>query len=750
MPTHLAATRDADSAARGTTVSRAQRLLASPYLWLALALFATLIHAAVRIAITPWYFFWDDTQLGAYGQWFELGRRLLDGTWTILDPGAWQGGNLLAEGQWGLWSPLAWLVALASHLVPSAAVFATIVKIAFLLLLCVATFLLARDYGASPGWAAVAAFGATAGGQTMYLDSPSWVTGLQSVALFTLTWVGLRRYAIHRRSPLLFLAAAYLLITTGYVFGVIELVVLFVFVLIECWRHGRWRGQLRPLMAGLFAGLLTVFVYLPGILTSPVTVRSDQGIANDMFLNMDISDLATMATSTAVSTVRGYWGDVAPVPLQYVTWLLPLLVVVGVGILRLRRELLGLYGVLLVTIALVIGPSVLGPLRYPARMMPYVVVPAVVVIAVLASRSWPRTISRAQWMGVGVVSVAGAGIAWAAVPSNWDRLIPALVIQVLGFGVIAWLASAKKRDLRTAAIPGVALAVSLIVLVPQAQQFPTSALGTFNVPSSVEDMERVGDALPDGVMTIGDVYSLRDTSDAYSESLIANLWYLADRDVVGVYTVLPFREFAADLCIDIRGATCSDALETLFRTTSSQPVPVADDLRLNAVIVIPGPGLEKAPEAPDGWTVVRREFTWLLTRDEPVSPAGGVARTAEGVEVSDVVTTDTQISFVVGSAPQADASVVLSRLAWPGYDAEGAELVDPERGFLLTVDVSGVAPGTVVTVTFRPPGWALEVSAVIVALVLAVAMIFFPLARSRWKRRLRPGTVGTQDTDAAR
>lgn len=738
MPTEMAAAPTSDHQRGAAPRYRESRLLRSPFAWLALAILATLVHACLRIWITPWFYFWDDTQLGAYGQWYELGRRLLNGSWTILDPGAWQGGNLLAEGQWGLWSPLAWGVALASHLFPSAAVFATIVKISFLVLLCVGVFLLARDYGATPGWAAVASFSATAGGQTVYLDSPSWVTGLQAVSLFVLCWYALRRYVARRSGPVLFLAASYLLITTGYVFGVIELAVLFLFVLIEATQCRQGGTLWRTLLPGIYAGLLTVVVYLPGILTSPVTVRSGQGIDNDLFLNMDLSDLATSSTSTAVTTVRGYWGDVAPVPLQYVTWLLPLLVIVGVGLFKLRREFISLYGVLFLTLALVLGPSVLGPLRYPARMMPYVVVCAAVLIAVLCSRSWPPRIagSRLGWMGI--AACLGACFAWAAVPSTFVSVFLALALQLVGLASLVVIAVRVKDGRREWMLPAVALLFSVLVLVPQAVKYPTSALGNFNVPSDVQAMQAVGQTLPDGVMTVGDVYSLRDNPDAYSESLIANLWYLSGRDVVGVYTVLPFREFASDLCLDIRGATCPETLDALFETDALSPVPVADDLGLNAVIVIPGPGLESPPKAPAGWTLESREDTWLLTRGDHMPAAGGVARASDGVEVSQIAVSDLEVAFRVDEVPDGAGSVVMSRLAWPGYSVAGAHLAKPERGYLLTVDVSGVAPGTVVTVTFRPPGWEVELASFFGALFLGVILTI----ASFIERRRRSRAVG--------
>ena len=61
----------------------------------------------------------------------------------------------------------------------------------------------------------------------------------------------------------------------------------------------------------------------------------------------------------------------------------------------------------------------------------------------------------------------------------------------------------------------------------------------------------------------------------------------------------------------------------------------------------------------------------------------------------------------------------MSRLAWPGYRATGAEIAEPVDGYLLTIDVPDTSAGEVVTLTFRPPGWRLELAA------FALAICFF-------------------------
>lgn len=700
------------------------------------------VVAAIRVLRRSRYFFWDDTQLGAYGQWFGLGRRILDGEVTILSPAAWQGGNYLAEGQWGIWNPVTWLIGIGTQFVGNATIYTTVVKVAFLLLLATGAFLLARSYGAAPHWAALGGFTASMGGQTVFMDAPSWVTGLQNVAFFALAWWALRRHVGGRSSPVPFFLFSYLLVTVGYVFGVMELAFLLIVFLVERIVARDRAAAVRTLVLGVYAALLTVFVYLPGILTTPVTARDSLDILNDQFLNMDLGDLAVSPIVTATSSVRGYWGDLVPVPLQYVSWLLPLLVLCG----RWKRSLSALVVPLIVlafSVALVIGPSVIGPLRYPARMMPYVVLGVAVLIAVVMSNGWRTPVSRRRARVAVAVTVVSGFISWAAQPASWAWVGLAVVLQ--SAVILILIARGRLAALTSSAMRAAAflLAASMAFMGLQAVKYPTSPLGNFNVPSSVDELQSVGDDMQSGIMTIGDVYSLQFAPDSYKESLLANLWYLTGKDSASVYTVLPFKALSEELCLDLRGWTCPEAYDRLFDRLPGQEGVLADDLALNTVVVVKGPGLEDLGEAPTGWSMREREYTWLLTRDEPVEEAGGIARIDGDASVREVSRDDLGVTFEVEDVSDGGARVVFSRLAWPGYTVSGAELGEPDRDFLLTVDLTAGDIGSTVTVSFRPPGWGIEVAAAVAALLIGLSWTMLEIV----VRRRRASARETPDAD---
>ena len=126
--------------------------------------------------------------------------------------------------------------------------------------------------------------------------------------------------------------------------------------------------------------------------------------------------------------------------------------------------------------------------------------------------------------------------------------------------------------------------------------------------------------------------------------------------------------------------------------------------------------------------------TWV--RDRPLPTAGGVRRSSAGTRIHEVARTETSTTFVVDQVGGQDASVVLSRIAWPGYQVEGATFDDPLGGHLVRVELSTEDIGSTVTVRFRPPGWRLEVAALGAAILLGIA---WAVSAAAGNRQQRPG-----------
>jgi len=174
--------------------------------------------ALAALLVTNHHYFWyGDTPAAYYGWWYHLGEMVRHGQWATIDPHTWRAGNLAAEGQWGLWSPLTIGIGLVATVVPNLLLVASAVKVGLAVTAALGTFRLVRSYDAPPLAAYVAAVAVPMGGMTQYLDLPSWVAGEMIWALFPWVWWAVRRSLVRGANPLPALVLGYLLVTVGYV-----------------------------------------------------------------------------------------------------------------------------------------------------------------------------------------------------------------------------------------------------------------------------------------------------------------------------------------------------------------------------------------------------------------------------------------------------------------------------------------------------------------------------------------------------
>jgi len=705
-----------------------------------------MVAACIPLVFNRRFYFADDTQAGAYGIWVAIGRGLRDGSLPFFEPSRWMAGNYVAEGQWGLFNPLIWLIGWVASGSSDAVVVSTIVKIVTLGVAAGGIYLLARSYRASAMWSAIGAFLTPLAGFTTYIDAASWVTSLFVWALLPWAWWGLRRTLLQGGNPLVPFVAGYFLVTVGYVHGTLMLCFVIAGVLLEGVVARRWRDTVRVLAVGIALGLVAVAVYLPSILTAPVTARSDDEILNTNFMSPDLSGLATGATPLALPWMSGFWAPPVAAPLMYVSWLLPLVVLVVPSrawpVLR-QMAAAGVVGV--VASVLTFGPSDMGPLRFPARVLPYLVLVIMIVVVVLLSRAATRP-TPARIRAAVLLVVAGGAFAWFESPTWWKVL--GLGVVLAGAGVVGCLVLMRRSPGSRTWFVGSVLLVTAAVGVAQHHYFPRSPLPDFGLPANVAAYEDALAGVEGDVMTLG---RPSFAGDWWRDTLYANAWYLNDTTVVNVYSPVAHQAFSEDLCVDPHGVVCWETVETLFETDPATGSPVADLLSLSAVQILPRAdvpddvdSVERADpfsfaEPPTGWTERPGDgSSRVWVRDAALPSAGGISWTSPGTEVSDVDVSKTTVRFRVDSVPAGGGQVVLSRLDWPGYSVDGGELAPSVRGYLLTVDVDDAAAGSVVTVSFTPPGWTIG----LVSIALATAGILVWGAWSALAARRRRARVG--------
>jgi hypothetical protein len=660
------------------------------------------------------YFWYGDTPAAYYGWWYHLGDLVRHGQWAPLDPHAWRSGNIAAEGQWGQWSPLSIGIGLLATVWGDMLALADVVKIGLALVGALGAFRLARSYDAPPAAAYVAAALVPMGGMTQYLDLPSWAAAEMIWALLPWVWWALRRTMRHGSNPLPALVLGYLLVSVGYVFGTIMLVVVIVACLVDSRLARDGPAFRRTLAAGALLGLVALTVYLPGVLSVSSTARAaEYGTSPDKFTTDPITLLTAVLPTGTVPTQH------APLlPYTYLMWLLPAALWLDWGRIRSGwRQLAGLMVFTVATAVFVDGPDEVGPLRYPLRLQPFLVLALGVLLVVAWTRfGLARPSGLRLGLSLGWVFLAAV---WsvARASSEWAAQVCGAVLVGASLAGLWWLV----RTGRTAWLAPVAGLVTLAALATQHAFFPTPPSPQRNAPGDLAAYDGLyPDAVGD-VLQVGATDSLVQSDPAAARQLpVGAAWYLTGLSVQNTYTAVNHRIYKQRYCVYYQGDTCPELFQTLFSTEPTTGRQRVDLLGVSSLLLVrQDVGPETLLSPPPGWRVAERTpYAVLWTRRTPIRGAGSVAWTSPGTSVSSVEAGSTGTSFRVDRVPASGGTVVLRLLDWPGYTTSQGSIVDPVDGYLLTVHVPASAAGSTVHVGFRPPGWTLELGAWLLALAL--------------------------------
>jgi hypothetical protein len=725
--------------------------------WPLAAVAVTMLGAMIPMLFSRRYYFVNDTEAGAFGQWWEIGDRILSGNWSLLNTTVWQSGNYQAEGAWGIYSPFIWLIGLGSHVLFDAALYSTVVKLVCLAIGSVGFYVLGRSYDIPRAWSAVVAVAAPLAGFTLYYDAPSWVNGLMAWCWWPLA-VGLTRRSVLRgTAPYGGIVASLLLVGVGYVSTTLMLAASLAAILVEAALRRDRRAVWRALAASTVAGLFTIVVHLPGLLTAGVSGRND-GILNTGFLGVDLTDLAISPIPTGGPFMETYGSQFPGSPLTYISWLLPLVVLIQPRrLFELLRARPSLVIVALVALVAVSAPSQIGPLRFPVRVLPFVSGTVLLILALGLSRARREVVTR-RHLAAALAIVAGTGgLMLLQAPREWRAVAVGLVISTLLVTVAMGIAGARLG--RAARLPGVrrivrprsvtgtgralavaALAGTLVALVPQHAFSPMSPLTSYWLPSDVDEYRT---QLP---ASQGDVLVVGWADDRFwDETLVGNSWYVTGKPVQNAYSSVYYPGYSKAVCMQYNGFTCGQLYEQLFQPVkgSDTGTDLVDLLGVSTVQVVKTQrGLDSSravPSAdwkvvPEGWHVAQdTPHTRLIVRDQPVDGAGGIAWTSAGTSATVVHQDPMGTTFRIDSVPADGGRVALSLIPWPGYQVAGGTLTaEPVDGMLLGVDVAAGDEGRTVTVSFWSPGWQVQLGSGILMVVLIAG---WALLRARARRR---------------
>jgi len=216
------------------------------------------LFCLILIWHNPHVFWNDDYELSVLPVLADMARSWSEGHWPILSPYSWVCGNLAGEFQYGTFSVfvnaaviLIWKFPLTFPQQAAA------VSIAHLFALAIGAFLLGRDRGISLSLSIFVALIASLNGWIICWGASDWFGALGAFTWLPWAWWGAERALDSRRTKWRFLWPApfvYLLVTGGFPYTVLMLLLLVAWLSIKSLALARSIFSILPLLVGMALG----------------------------------------------------------------------------------------------------------------------------------------------------------------------------------------------------------------------------------------------------------------------------------------------------------------------------------------------------------------------------------------------------------------------------------------------------------------------------------------------------------------
>ncbi len=681
----------------------------------------------------PTFYYWDDMMQSFLPLWRHMGEEIRSGRFPLMEPGGWVGGNIVAEVGYGIFNPVNIVNSVIVSNFENLSLASYFIIIQFIALLAFGTFMLARDYGSNRPLALAAGVAIPFSGFTLFYEAARWPGGLMAFAWITVFWWSVRRYARRNTSPFLPFLLGFLTMTAGNPYGAIGVILVLGAVAVELMLMRHWRRLIPIVIVGALVGLTAVLVYFPLPLSSAVTVRQQNEILNDLFLSPDMSSLLTMSTSSMTPRINNFWAPIDNVPSSYLAWfVLPLLPWLDFRSFRGRsRQIFSIYVITGIYFLLTFAPSQVLVFRWPIRLIEYVYLGVIVLVAVVASAGLKTTAWKKRLFITVAILAFGTYRAWSMVPGGgkWQIFTLAVTLGLVCLAILGWRRFGY-RGLAAALVIG-----TIATLGMQSRQFvPNNAVAGIGSPVDAETLRDATSDYKGNTIQIFNTMKITGQEFTGGQLLYGNQILNADvNNSMGRYSGISFTTYVNALCMNYRGETCPLAYTELFKPASEKiDATLADVLQVETVAV------QKTLIAPDqlqvapGWSIVSSDDSrTILRRDKPLPYPGTVSWASDGISVQDSVRngTDEKVTLSGTGGP---GQLTLARLAWPGYtvkvDGQPQSLTQGPAGVIL-VDVPAGAKS--VDITFTTPGLTVGLAAQAVAWFGILVFTVFHYVRRR-------------------
>jgi len=652
---------------------------------------------------------------------------------------------ITGEVQFGVFNPFSRIRDLLAASGDNLAVAATLIALMFMLIAAVGSYVAARALDASPAMATAAAMFVTFNVHLLYWDASSWTPALIGFAWFAWFVASIWWTRRNIRCAIFLPITGYLLVSAGWPHAMIAGGVVALAVGLEQLITHKWRTRESLIYAGACSSvaLLTAPVWVSAQVFADWAARAPHGLFNDGFLTHQLDAIVLTFSPFVQPYVDGFAGQGFMFePITYIAWITPLAAywVITTGAIRkLVRVDLVIAGIVSVGM---LGPSILGPTRWPFRFQPFAAF-LVVMVAIRILQSASR--EKAEASSFIRVWAWLAPVIWLALTALRPRLIPMLLTALLFVGIAIAHRIYVSHGLRIFA----PLLSASVVLTTAWLMFasPSPAMpGDRNAPSSrsaivqqykVLEGHRVfvlqGDLA--GKMTIerkrGRFRLIPNlpTDMTANEMADGNIIQAANLDIEFVtgYSAMPHEGLENLFKTRVFGWSTAESAAALFARNSETRLPNYMLLGIDAIMVQQGIQQTWFNAANDGtWKPSYRQLAWTLFTHTASTP-----RTITWSDPSLTVNQSQDAASITSNA--AGGKFVLARPVTPGMKISVGGVAVPFSAVSSAVPLVSVPANVTgpISISYSLPRQNLILILVVAGLLLLLVVAFTSLKRNK-------------------
>jgi len=694
--------------------------------WPAIVALLTLVGVLIPHWITPGYYYDDDVRHYFMVAIHLIGTELQQGNWPLLTLRSAYSGDLIGEGQFGLFNPLTLLLYVVVSRISDLGSGALFYAGFHLVAMALGVYALARRFAIQAPWAALGGIAYATGGMNSYWYAPSWWNALTANSWLIWALVGWLSVFQQRRAFLLAALGTAALLMSGWAHGSVALALCVGILALHYSGQSKTSAPILDALAvGFGALLVSLLAIVPLAFHVLETDRAHSSVFHNGILSATLENLISIGWPSHEMAWPHFFGSRAAQPHYYAAWfILPVLLLNARHVGTAWRERSSGFKVLVllsgVFAVLSLGPEQIGPLRWPFRFVPYFQLFALLATLKLASMHPPRLGSP---IPLALLGLFGFFICWQQAPGD---LVYHLSFSLLGF-VAAWTAFVQKDGRVGSAI---LLGTTLLIAAAIHLEWPRNDnVGHWPAPSA----GKIDATVP---LEAGRVLILqpqaRDDAQSWKSLPSGNVALWENRPFINGYSPVRHSVLARTFCFNTWSWSCDQAVDRLLALDSTTGVDRASLLRIEEVRTAAGTlGRTMEKLAPDrGFVRVGATSDHTIWRRPIVSLPGTLSWHSPKLQIRTAgPASAAEERYHVKNTDGQSARMIWARIDYPGYRAtlDGTPLpLDAYDGMLVAVTIPPHAEGELV-LTHRLPGWPWTP-------IAALAGVLMVMARAHWRR----------------